>query len=296
LPKPLPPGSVPATEAAPPRQTPSLPPDDTLVTLDFKGGTIGDYVEAIRAATGATPVNILFNEETAKLSMYPVRLTNASVWSALSAVERYSNLDDGRMSDVRVNRPSTPPPGGVPTYAIVSQANPAFPGAGRSRQEMTVLSLNPIIGLPANSKADQPHKFDAKAVLSAVESAVGLVSPPEAKPPVLKFHEASGLLFVKGDDMQLRAAKEVVARMQEDVERERRISATPKPAADPVVTRRIAVAMRPDELPSMAENLKTNFGKQGALEIIIDGAFLVVTGPASLVEKVEENAKTWRHE
>ena len=95
--------------------------------------------------------------------------------------------------------------------------------------------------------------------------------------------------------MQLRAAKEVVARMQDDAERARRITAT-KPKDDAVVTRRIAVGLRPDQLPMLVENLKKDFGKQGPLEISIDGPFLVVTGPDSLIEKVEVVAKSWRNE
>ncbi|MFO0860729.1 MAG: hypothetical protein U0570_09245 [Phycisphaerales bacterium] len=296
------PAVQPAANSAPVPETPAqrpaspLPPDDTLITLDFKGGTIGEYVNAIRAAAGSRPVNVLYNEDTAAIPMYPVRLTSASVWSALGAVERNTTTDDGRTLNVRVGKPSTPPAGGVPTYSIYSEksSRSSLPFDNLDqRQEMIVLSLNPIVGLPGVSKEDQGPRFDSKSVLSAVESAVALVTSQDVSPPILKYHEASGLLFVKGNAAQQRAAKEVIARMQDDVERGRRIIAI-KPKEDAVVTRRVAVGLKPDQLPGLVNFLKTEFGKMGPIEIEIDGAFLVMTGPASLIDKAEASAKSSR--
>ncbi|MBS0189417.1 MAG: hypothetical protein JSS51_15240 [Planctomycetes bacterium] len=292
----VPPAANSAPETPAQRPASTLPPDDTLITLDFKGGTIGEYVNAIRAAAGSKPVNVLYNENTAAIPMYPVRLTSASVWSALGAVERNTTTDDGRTLNVRVGKPSTPPAGGVPTYSIYSEksSHSSLPFDNLDqRQEMIVLSLNPLVGLPGVSKEDQGPRFDSKSVLSAVESAVALVTSQDVSPPIIKYHEASGLLFVKGNAAQQRAAKEVIARMQDDVERGRRIIAI-RPKEDAVVTRRVAVSLKPDQLPGLVNFLKTEFGKMGPIEIEIDGAFLVMTGPASLIDKAEASAKSSR--
>lgn len=283
--------TTPVPEVTSLRQSPNTPVDDTLVTLDFKGGTIADYVNAIRAAAGPKPVNVLFDEETANLPMYMVRLTNASVWSALGAVERNTRNEEGQIVQVRIGRPTPPPTGGIPTYSISSDVSRMSPIENR-RQEVVVLSLNPIIGLPSVTKDKAISTIDAKSVLSAIELAVSLVSAPKAVPPVLQFHEASGLLFVRGDLAQQRAAKEVIARLQDDIEQAARSKA--KNDFNPVVIRRVPVSIREDQIPPMIDFLMREFGKSGQLQVEVDRGMLVIAGPAALVDKAEENAKSWR--
>ncbi|MBN8598646.1 MAG: hypothetical protein J0L78_13330 [Planctomycetes bacterium] len=282
---------VPVPEGISPRQSQGVPADDTLITLDFRGGTIGDYVNAIRSAAGAKPVNVLFNEETAGLPMYMVRLTNASVWSALGAVERNTIDEDGQSLQVRIGRSTTPPPGGVPTYSISSDIS-RMPSRQSQQQQVIVLSLNPIIGLPGRAKDQTASNLEAKSVLSAIELAVSLISAPNTPPPVLQFHEPSGLLFVKGDAHQQRAAKEVIARLQDDVERGAR--ATKSPGGAPVVTRRVPLSIREDQIPGLLDVLMRQHGKSGQLQIEAEGGTLVITGPAALVDKAEETALSAR--
>ncbi|MGH7243512.1 MAG: hypothetical protein ACREJD_08865 [Phycisphaerales bacterium] len=282
---------VPVPEGQAFRQYSTAPTDDTLVTLDFKGGTIGDYINAIRAAAGSKPVNVLYNDETAALPMSAVRLTNASLWSALGAAERTTQNEEGQTLQVRLGRPTPIPAGGVPTYSIVSDVSRLPPMENR-RQEVIVLSLNPIIGLPGSSKENDRSNLQAKSVLSAIELAVSLVSAPNTPPPKLQFHEASGLLFVKGDLVQQRAAKEVIARLQDDVERGVRSKTTKD--ANPVVTRRVPVVLREDQIPGIVDVLMREYGKSGQLQVQAEGGTLVLTGPAALVDKAEEMAKSAR--
>src|SRR5579885_1766739 len=99
-------------------------PTEPVVSVDFKGGTVGDYVEALRHAS-EQPVNVTLPPTLARLAMPPVKLKSVSLGDALSAIVAVAETPANErlyvapLSNVG-NRPvGNPVAGAVTGYAVM---------------------------------------------------------------------------------------------------------------------------------------------------------------------------------
>jgi hypothetical protein len=219
------PGKLPVKEAAQPSPTatpvmpqPPRPDVGPVLTIDFPGGTVGQYIEALRHAS-SQPVNIVVPPRASKANMAPVSLKTVSLIDALGAVLAVADIpadeDWGvrplwQISSMGVS-PATAGGDSVPGFAILVQtrsrsvitpAGPQFMGAPHNPRT-TVYSIRALL--------DSGMK--PEAVITAIGAVLSMDKQAEA--PEIKFHEESGLLILRATPEQTDSAEQVIARLQE---------------------------------------------------------------------------------
>lgn len=173
-------------------------PDAGLISVDFPGGTITEYIDALAKAAGS--VNVLISTEAADLSMPPVKLTKVSVSAAIDLVngtrtdknDRFVNLDVDHLRQYEANEQET--------FKINAQS----PG----RRRPTEVKTQTPSGVWSIAHLIQDGVFNSKVVLEAVEMAIA-VTKSTSKVDI-RFHEATGLLIASGSTSQLSAIENVL--------------------------------------------------------------------------------------
>lgn len=216
----IPPGAMNPWAAAQDAPTPYNEWMKSTVSFEFPGGTLKDYVEAVRAAAKDKPVNVMFRDGAEQSPVAATAMREVSIFNALYAPTDFGNMIPGRgMALVLQQVSSGNLPGGMPSTTV-----PAFVYIGSTRnyvvgQDVSVLSLNEVCTPPWVKDAD-PSSLPSGDVLKAVETAVEAVGDrANSKPAELAFHRESGLLVVKGTDRQITVAKNVIQSLGQDVRR-----------------------------------------------------------------------------
>lgn len=223
----LPPGVQPGTPwgpgSAPEVNTPYTEWMRSTVSFEFRGGTLKEYVDTVRAAAKDKPVNVMFRDGAEQSPVAATSMRDVSILSALQAPTDSQGIPQGRGYTIYLQQVSGGGSGGGQPYAQTTV--PAFVYVGANRQytpvlEVFVLSLNEVCTPPWIKNAD-PCSLPSADVLKAVETAVEAVGErtPGGKPADLAFHRESGLLVVKGTDRQITAAKNVIQSLGQDVRR-----------------------------------------------------------------------------
>jgi hypothetical protein len=173
----------------------------TLINLSFPGGTISEYLEALRQAAGKA-VNIAMSSAQAGLPSIPaVELAEVDLESAIHLIEGDYSMEDGTVIEVRVDTLSAL--GG-------SRGNPLFRVSAESVKSTT---LGQHVKVWSFTELLDDH-LSAEDALTAVELAVKLVNSPAGTAKV-SFHAASSLLVAQGSSDQLEAIDSVVDQLQE---------------------------------------------------------------------------------
>lgn len=168
-----------------------------VLTLRFPGGTVAEYLAALRAASPSTPINVAAAPDALVLKVPETSLANVTLETALQAIAATSfqqghrrlfveNLGGAFSSDS--------------AYALI--ATPARTASAVS--DFQVLSLRDLT---------ESGGMKVETVLTAIESALGLVDP-DAPAPVTKFHKDSGLLMLRGTPPQLSAVEQTIRRLE----------------------------------------------------------------------------------
>jgi hypothetical protein len=188
-----------------------------LVTLEFPGGSLAEYVEEVRRRLSA-PANIVVSGPAEEVPMPPMALRAVHVQTALEIPTREGRTQIGERTYYTALRTFPGRDGGTSVYAVVVQAQqpgrtapPAASDAARAGEQMQhteVFALREL--LEARTKPE--------TILSAVEAALGLDRDgPEA---ALRFHEPSALLIVRGTSTQVAAVHRVMMELRGSVGRE----------------------------------------------------------------------------
>jgi hypothetical protein len=177
---------------------PKPPPAVAVIDLSFPGGTVIDYVSALRKAAGEA--NIVVDPEAIRVAMPAVALRHVSVPAALEVLKGRS-FNDG-LSFVQLDVAHAPSfsPEERPTYLVQARSGGVPRVAARPTQTM-VWTVARLLG----------EDLTSRKLLSAVETAVE-VAGPEPRPDV-RFHEESGLLIARGDDAQIDAIAAVIEQL-----------------------------------------------------------------------------------
>ncbi len=218
---PIPQPSVPQPSVLQPAA--SLPPGQpadqgTVLDLDFRGGTVGDYVDLVRA-TSKDVLNFVMPDGVAAAPMLPLTLRAVAIEDAVEMVERMARPKNNARLRVE-DRPGR----GSRTFIIEQSHAPmqpfGSPGAsGRGDAELVtrVFSLNDIVG-PAWAQAvpaDGSGRLTSAVVLASLEQALSIASPEDA-PAEVRFHSDSGLLFVRSTPAQSEVAERTIQTLQND--------------------------------------------------------------------------------
>ncbi len=280
------PNPAPATKPTPvfnsPASSTRVAPEVGYISLDFPGGTVAQYVDALRTAAGPGPANIMVDSEAAPLKVPAARLSRTSLENSLLVMERTVSGTNDRHANVGIHLERLYPnsPDAAPIF-VVQASYPLGHGDPPPSRTMVVLSLNPIVGLPG-TKSEQ--KVDAKAVLSAVEAAVMVAETATKDAPTMKFHETSGLLFVRGTPAQLRAAEDVINQLRKDVDQGGKNA-----AAENESRAESKIAVHPDRRTAVLESLRKHFEDQCCVQFRLEGdASIVLTGDRHLVNEAAQ--------
>ena len=190
------------------------PVSGPLVSIEFKGGTLGDLVKAVRGAT-KEPVNISLQGDAGSIPVEAMSLREVSVGSLLSAA-----------LGARAGQPELRGDGSAQTTTLNTE-----PGAGGGAPIFVITRREGVpqgMGYPVNMRGHEPitdvlsiqkmvtgeGALPPEVVLTAIDT--GLAMGEAGPRPQIKFHKDSGLLLVRGDQNQVALVGEIVRRMQKD--------------------------------------------------------------------------------
>lgn len=184
--------------AAPPAPAPvQAEPYGPEITVHFAGGTLGDYVEAVRKACGV-PVNVVVDARALAFRMSELHLSAVALSAALEAIPTAVLNDPSQVVVSRIRDQN----GGV-VFTV------QFAGDKDAQSETLVLNLNPLQeDAPADDKASRPTTVDPEFLVKTCRKALdaGFPGMPEA---TLAYDAGSGLLFVRGTPEQVKTVKAV---------------------------------------------------------------------------------------
>ncbi len=184
--------------AAEPAAAAPPPAPGELLDLDFPGGTLGDYVEALRQV--AVDVNVvLATPEVRDLPVPPIRLNSVAVGAAVRVVEGEIHLDGRSGLVIVANEIQVTGPNQKPVFRISTHRR------GRpSSAEVHVWSVAALLS----------QDVKAEAILTAVETSLELMGGEHAQSQV-RFHQDTGVLIAYGERQHLSAIDHVVDGMHE---------------------------------------------------------------------------------
>ncbi len=184
------------------------------LSVQFPGGTLREYVNALNAAT-ETPLNIILQNEAADLPVPPIELRSVAVGTALEvAVPDRSEVfmaDDGSQGRLtqtirQINSDSR----FAPAYIINVVRQTRRPGVNSASSQpstsIEVFSLAEIVR----------DESEIESALHAVDIALGL--SPSSNKAELKYHEETGLLIVSGTKAQIKSINKVIVRLSDAAE------------------------------------------------------------------------------
>jgi len=247
---------------------------EVRINVRFAGGTLAQYVDALRAAAGDGNANIVLSGTLGEAEIPAIQLTNASLRTAIEAVE--SLVGEGGLDSVAIIEHSN---GGealsTPVYSIRSTM-PQQPNWDPNQTLTRVLSLNAVCAPEWLPDAGTALYLPKEAVLGAIETAVNMVPVKQRGTSAeIRFHPDSGLLMIVGTGDQLQAAEKVIENLGSDLLRLRSVQPVRvvlvqfNPVS--VTVTRLAEAMR--------EAFPGSPGEATSLDITVNDSSVIVSGP-----------------
>lgn len=181
------------------------------VDLNFKGGPLSEFIKALRAATAPTPCNVLVTGSGEEPIVPPCEFRGVSVVTAALVVEHAS---EG--VSVAVVREEAGAPVFVFRYYSVSKEDRAT----------DVISIKTLLERDPMDPESVQIALRPETVLSAMENAAEISKGSSSSPAQIRFHEDSGLVFVRGTKAEIATVRETVNNLHSDIDRRRQVFST----------------------------------------------------------------------
>ncbi len=186
-----------------------------LLTVNFPGGTIGQYVEALRKASTGGSANIVVSDRSSKVPISSINLKGVDIGVAVSAIPAAYSGPRGAWH-IELVLPAGSQYVGVDstarTYSVDFETLSEF-----RRDDLKVESFS--LGRLLNPTGSAKPEADPRVVLTAIETGLHLLIAEGDPQPDLKFHPDSSLLFVRGTGAEVDLVKSVISRMSEEAVR-----------------------------------------------------------------------------
>lgn len=222
------------------------------ISITFKGGTVEEYLQSLRAAAPKdTPVNIVASLELQSVQIPPVKLTNTSTYAALSALtvlvpREEFNVNVKALSAIGQSAAESN------SFAVESARSRSRPS--EDRQSLRVFSVRDLM---AETDDEHSERMKPQTLLTAIQSALAETPDVTTPPAEVKFHPESGLIIIRGSGAELDAVSQVL--------NEVRTAAKNEQAADRIAAARKLDTVRADQRVMMAtktlENLRRRLGQ-----------------------------------
>lgn len=184
------------------------------INLDFRGGTLNEFLKAVRDAAAPSPVNIMTSSPAGEQEISEIQLKGVTVDTALKSVGR---VLEARRWAVEVK--SMAQAGDeVPTFFV--QAIPQFAQGSAQppsadRVSLRVFSVRDLLEAPAGMSG-----AGLSLPLAAFTSALSLLeeqSPVKEPRADIRLHEASGTLLVRGTEVQIDQVQQLLTSMKAEM-------------------------------------------------------------------------------
>jgi hypothetical protein len=182
--------------------------NEPVISVNFPGGTVAEYVAMLRKASQDKPINIVYSERAGKQQLSQISLKDVPLSVAAQAIQTAATATTG---DWMINSIS-PPSGAGESYSVVYEPS-------RRQNEAFIIeaiSLQRILGA---SVTGHDAEGAAKTALTAIETGLALQNAARDNPPELKYHPESGMLFVRGQSPDVHLVTQIISRLSDDAER-----------------------------------------------------------------------------
>ncbi len=185
-----------------------------LINIDFQGGTMAEFVEAMRQTVQPGDVNVILRGGADAIAVPAVRLRNVTIESAFDAICPREQASINMVQKM-----------GAPIYVIegrhtrspFEQGPDAAPAShviydefgGKMPAVLRIYSVKEIV------TGDVP----LQGIMDAVKTALSVQG--EEPQPELLFHEDSGVLIVRGTEGQHVVVNDLLKTLERDAERAR---------------------------------------------------------------------------
>jgi hypothetical protein len=166
------------------------PPLFQKVDVDFKGGTISDFLRAIQDQSGVTP-NVIVSKEAASLGLPAISLRSVEISSVVMALEDLNTVD-GCLIEVSSST------GDIMTIGAIRQ-RPRDPNMSRAFNIEKKLAQG---------------AFKVDDLVTSIETALDMQT--ENPSTQLKYHQETGLLIAAGPREEINTVENILYTLMED--------------------------------------------------------------------------------
>jgi hypothetical protein len=182
---------------------PSRASGENLITLEFAGGNVAQYIDAVRQASDNA--NIVVIGDVTPIQMPSVRLKNVDTWAAVNILNELPQQQKDLLVNIQASI-SSDESDQARVYTVSAMTTRA--GSLGASVESTVISVADVL----------QGQMTADDLLTAVKIAVDVVGMAD-EPADIKFHKETGLLIARGSADQVSAIHQVVEQLREQLQR-----------------------------------------------------------------------------
>jgi hypothetical protein len=255
------------TSSGPRESTPKERPADVLglderISIDFKGGTVEQYIETVRKAAAPKAVNIFVPVEVNNIEVPAIRLQSVTLWTAWSALEpavRQPGTLAIQIGQMGERSGSTVSSEAVQVYVDRNRPMLANPRGDSSvaPDSVEVISIADLV----DPRGGSEPLMKVEDVLAAVEVASKISADAGMPVPTLKYHQASGVLIARGNPGANALVRQVVGTIRQNAGAKAEELDRAKLAKD-MYDQRIAQSRAQFEMAtSNAESIKKNLAE-----------------------------------
>ena len=184
-------------------QAQERPFESSSIDLKFKGGTVGQYVDALRKTSGGA--NIVVMPDVADVLLGPIELKQADFYASVMLLDDHEHSTASRITHLKVEQQPSITEAGQDIFVVTGIIRDLV-------KEQPAVSRVFIVSQLLN--ADPP--IPAEDVLSAVEAAMELTKGilPAAD---IFFHKETSLIIARGHPEQMNTIDSVVGQLWEGI-------------------------------------------------------------------------------
>ncbi len=221
--------SQPQPETPPPEWGDARANTGPLITVEFPGGTVANFIEALRQAASPDPVNAVVSDTASRVVLAPVRLRKVALETAIQSIETAAgDIGSWRISRVRLERRDRDPlVGESPVFSVLFEPKRSSAARSADLVEKPMIQVYSLRDVTDPKPGDPPGVtlvLKPETVLTAIKSGIELASAESTPTVEIKYHQDSGLLIVRGSPEQTGLVQSTLNALEGDV-RMRRASA-----------------------------------------------------------------------